>query len=89
MIRNHPVFSDAMLRLLLDRTEAEADIVPITPADFYNLRMAIGSRLGKITAQRLNEKETVATTQHAETEETVREQMAVVGAIGRTQEIVG
>lgn len=51
--------------------------------------MAIGSRLGKITAQRLNEKETVATTQHAETEETVREQMAVVGAIGRTQEIVG
>lgn len=55
MIRNHPVFFDAMLRLLFDRTEAEAGIVPRTPADFYNLRMAIGSRLGKITAQRLDE----------------------------------
>lgn len=55
MKRKHPVFSDAMLRLLLDRTEAEAGIVPITPADFYNLRMAIGSRLGKITTQRLDE----------------------------------
>ncbi len=47
MKRKHPVFSDAMLRLLLDRTEAEAGIVPLTPADFYDLRMAIGSRLGE------------------------------------------
>lgn len=57
MTKRQQSISQALLRLLLDKTEAAAGVVPRTPADFFHMRLAmedrIGEALGESTMKRL------------------------------------